>query len=142
MIKNLIILSPVILGAILVIAGIIVKKRPRGKIKNGIYTQAYIIDTAERTAYYKRNPYRTKSPIVEFETQENKSVRAVYAYFIHEDSYKYRIGDTIKICYDKKNTNRFHIEDDGSHSEISTILIGAGATMIAAVILLAVRYGI
>jgi hypothetical protein len=140
MIEHIITAVPIAIGLILLTVGLIVKKRPRGKVKNGIYTDAYVIDTAERTAYYKRTSYRTKSPIVEFETQEKEYVRAVYAYFVHEDSYHYRTGVIIKICYDKNNTNRFHIEDDGSHSEISTFLIGAGISMIIAVIILAIRY--
>lgn len=130
---------PVIIGAIMILTGLILRKKPRGRVKNGIYTEAMVIDTAERQAYLKRSPYKAKAPIVEFETEKGW-VTAIYPFFIHEDYYKYRQGDRIKICYNSKNTNNFHIEDDGSHSEISACLIGGGAFIIIASLILWLRY--
>ena len=77
---------------------------------------------------------------MEFDT-ENGRVTAVYPYFIHEDYYFHKIGDILKICYDKKNTNRFHIENDGSHDNIGTFLIGGGVFMIAALLIIIIQYG-
>lgn len=136
---RIVFLVPVIIGVLLIISGLILRKKPRGRVKNGIFTEALVIDTAEREAFLKRSPYKAKAPIVEYETEKGY-VRAIYPYFVHEDYYKYRPGDTIKICYNRSNTNKFHIEEDGSHSEISACLIGGGAFIIASALILWLRY--
>ena len=140
MIAGIALISPLIIGIILIVFGFAVKKRPKGKISGGIYADAVIVDTAEKLAYCKRTPYRAKSPVVEFDT-ENGRVTAVYPYFIHEDYYFHKIGDILKICYDKKNTNRFHIENDGSHDNIGTFLIGGGVFMNVALLIIIIQYG-
>jgi len=131
---------PVIIGIILVTIGLLIRNRPKGRIRGGIYTTALVVDTAERVSYYKKSRYNSKAPIVEFETEKGY-VKAVYPYFTQEDYYNIRVGDTLKICYDKNNTNRFHIEEDGSHRDISAFLTGGGIFMILSEIIILIRYG-
>lgn len=132
-------LIPVFVGTIMIICGIIIKDRPKGKIKSGVHTQAVIIDFAMKTAYMKKVPYKAVSPIVEFDTPDG-TVRAVYPYFLHEDYVKFKRGDIIKICYDKNNTNKFHIENDKSKSDFSFMLIFSGAFMIVADFIMFLQY--
>lgn len=140
MIKYLIFAVPVILGAVMILTGLIIRKRPRGKVRNGISTEAVITDFAEKTAYMKKVPYKAVSPIVEFQTADGKLINAVYPYFINQDYVRFKRGDTVKICYDKNNTNRFHIENDGSKSNLSFMLLFSGLFMILADVLLFLEY--
>ncbi|MDE5946078.1 MAG: DUF3592 domain-containing protein [Oscillospiraceae bacterium] len=132
-------LIPVLIGIIMIISGFFLGKRPKGKIKDGIYTDALVIDFAFKTSYMKKVPYNTVSPVVEFNT-ENGKVNAVYPFFIHEDYIKFKRGDVIKICYDKNNTNKFHIENDNSKSNISLMLVLFGIFIILADALLFLQY--
>ena len=134
-----IIFIPIIIGAIMIICGLLIRNRPKGKVKNGIFTEALIIDFAVKTAYVKKVPYKAVSPIVEFQTQ-NGSVKAVYPFFVNQDYVKFKRGDTIKICYDKNNTNNFHIEDDGSKNDLGFVLMISGAFMIIADIVMFLQY--
>ncbi len=140
MIQNLIFAVPLILGAVMILSGLIIRNRPRGKIRRGISTEALIIDFAEKTAYMKKIPYKAVSPVVEFSTPDGRKINAVYPYFINQDFISFKRGDTIKICYDKKNTNRFHIENDGSKSNLSFILLFSGLFMIVADVIMFLKY--
>lgn len=46
MIAGIALISPLIIGIILIVFGFAVKKRPKGKISGGIYADAVIVDTA------------------------------------------------------------------------------------------------
>ena len=54
----LIFLVPVIVGAVMAFIGLVIRNRPRGKIRNGIFTDALIVDFAVKTAYMKKVPYK------------------------------------------------------------------------------------
>jgi len=139
--KQYIIVSvPVIIGIAMILCGLIFRNRPRGKIHGGIPADALVTDFAVRTAYMKKVPYKAVSPVVEFETFDGKKVNAVYPYFINEDYVRFKRGDIVKICYDKNNTNRFHIENDGSRSNLSFILIFSGLFMILADVIIFLKY--
>ena len=140
MIYYLIFAVPLILGAVMIFSGLIIRNRPRGKIRRGISTEALIIDFAEKTAYMKKIPYKAVSPVVEFSTPDGRKINAVYPYFINQDFISFKRGDTIKICYDKKNTNRFHIENDGSKSSLSFVLLFSGLFMIVADVIMFLKY--
>ncbi len=136
----LIFLVPVIVGAVMAFIGLVIRNRPRGKIRNGIFTDALIVDFAVKTAYMKKVPYKAVSPVVEFTAPDGSRIIAVYPYFINQDFVSFRIGDVIKICYDRNNTNRFHIENDGSKSNLSCILIFSGLFIIASDIVMFLKY--
>lgn len=140
MIYYLITAVPLILGAVMILSGLIIRKRPRGKIRNGIFTEALIVDFAEKTAYMKKVPYKAVSPVVEFSTPDSRKITAVYPYFINEDFVTFKRGDTVRICYDRKNTNRFHIENDGSKSSLSFVLLFSGLFMIVADVVMFLKY--
>lgn len=140
MIYYLIFAVPLILGAVMIFSGLIIRKRPRGKIRRGISTEALIIDFAEKTAYMKKIPYKAVSPVVEFSTPDGRKINAVYPYFINQDFISFKRGDTVKICYDRKNTNRFHIENDGSKSSLSFVLLFSGLFMIVADVIMFLKY--
>lgn len=124
----------------MILSGLIIRNRPRGKIKNGIPAEALIVDFAVKTAYMKKIPYKAVSPVVEFKTADGKKINAVYPYFINQDYVRFKRGDIIKICYDKNNTNRFHIENDGSRSNLSFVLMFSGFFMIASDVLVFLKY--
>ena len=89
MIEYLIISLPVLTGIIMILCGLIIRNRPRGRVKNGVPAEALIIDFAVRTAYMKKIPYKAVSPVVEFQTPDGKKVNAVYPFFINEDYVRY-----------------------------------------------------
>lgn len=140
MIEYLIISLPVLTGIIMILCGLIIRNRPRGRVKNGVPAEALIIDFAVRTAYMKKIPYKAVSPVVEFQTPDGKKVNAVYPFFINEDYVSFKRGDIIKICYDRNNINRFHIENDGSKSNLSFILLFSGLFMVVADVIMFLKY--
>lgn len=140
MIEYLIISLPVLTGIIMILCGLIIRNRPRGRVKNGVPAEALIIDFAVRTAYMKKIPYKAVSPVVEFQTPDGKKVNAVYPFFINEDYVRFKRGDIIKICYDRNNINRFHIENDGSKSNLSFILLFSGLFMVVADVIMFLKY--
>ncbi len=140
MIQYIIILIPVLIGVIMIFCGLIIRNRPKGKIKNGIPADAMIIDFAVKTSYIKKVPYKSVSPVVEFKNSDGKKINAVYPFFINEDYIRFKRGDIIKICYDENNTNRFHIENDGSKDSLSSVLVFSGLFMIIADVIIFLKY--
>ncbi|MGN1480853.1 DUF3592 domain-containing protein [Porcipelethomonas sp.] len=131
--EKIILISPVIIGMIIIIAGILIHLN---RTRFGIHTMGTITGIEKSIKKVSRVETVTIAPIVKY-TVNGKEYSGVSYKFFPEDAFRFQKGKAIKIRISRKNPRHFVPEEDGTAEKI---LISCGLFMIIAVIVMYFRY--
>jgi hypothetical protein len=108
------------------------------RIRHPVYTQGEIVGCAVQKAYRCRSEAELVAPIIRYTTEQGEQ-SLVYRHFVPEWQYRYRNGESVKICYDRVHPEIFHICSDKS-SLCRWFLLALGICTLFAYAVLWVQY--
>jgi hypothetical protein len=132
--EKIILLIPVILGAVLICIGLFLFIR---RTRTGIHIDGIVTGTAKSIKKHAGVKVTTEAPIVKYEVA-GQIYNVASAKFYTESTAIFRKGKSISIRVDRKNHRSFELAQKGDTSE--KILICCGIFMIAAVAIMYFRY--
>ena len=123
-----ILLIPVLLAAGCILAAFVPVRK--GRVSHPVFTEGVVVGSRSQKAWRNRSETESLAPVVRYETERGE-ITAASRYYLPDWQYHRRIGDRVKICYDRTQPDVFILCDESSHWRKTVLLtIGIG-TLIA-----------
>ena len=128
---------PVLIAAGCIAAALIPVRE--GNIAHPAYTVGTVVGNRSQKVWKNRSETESFAPVVRYETEKGE-ITAASRYYLPEWQYRRRIGDTVKICYDRTQPDVFCLCDESSTWR-KTALLTFGIGTLAAYGILWGQYG-
>ncbi len=132
-------LTPLLLGALCIAAGLLLPLLSRKRIRHPVYTQATVVSSVRQQVYQNRSVIEAIAPVVRYETERGE-ITVTAKHFLPEWQYRYRNGDSVRICYDRSRPEHFAFCDSTGSRTGRVLLLTAGIGMMLAYGILWVQY--
>lgn len=130
---------PILIAVLCIAAALLQKHLFRVKLRDPVYTDGVIVRCERQEIYKQRAMVTAMAPVVRYHTPEGERT-ATSRRFMPEWQYPYRVGETVRICYEKTQPGLFVICGDSSAVLRRDILLTAGIGILLAYTVLWIQY--
>lgn len=134
---RIVLLLPVLAAAGCILAAFIPVRK--GRISHPVYTVGTVVGKRTQKVYQNRSEAEAYAPVVRYETEQGE-ITAASRYFLPDWQYHRRLGDRVKLCYDRTQPELFCLCDESSHWRRTALLTFGIGTLLAYGVLW-VQYG-
>lgn len=134
-----IMLLPILISLCLTAVAILLRCSSKKGIRQPVYTDAVVISKVTQMGYHNHSTVELSAPVVRYRTQQGERT-ATYRRYVPEWQYRYKTGDTIRICYEKENSANFRICHDPSNQWKSDLLLCVAGAIFLAYVVLGIQY--
>ncbi len=132
-------LFPVIVSFCLAAAGLFLRCSKSHGIRHPVYTDAIVVSKVTQIGYHNHSTVELIAPVLRF-TTENGEKNLTYRRYVPEWKYRYRTGETVRICYERDDHDKFQICCEQSDRWKSDLLFSVAGTILAAYVVLLIQY--
>lgn len=132
-------LLPVLVSLCLAAAAILLRCTNKRGIKHPVYTDAIVVSKVTQMGYHNHSTVELSAPVVRYRTEQGERT-AIYRRYVPDWQYRYRNGETIRICYEKNNHGKFQICHDQGNRWKSDLLFSVAGMILVAYVVLWIQY--
>ena len=134
MVVKIILAVPVIVGAILIIIGVLLTVN---RTRFGIQTEGIVTGISKKSKRFTRLKMDVESPVVKYKIN-GQEYNCPASRYVAEGVFNFKKGDKVKIRVNRKNHRIFNLTKNSGLAEL--LLIGCGIFIILSYIVLYIRY--
>ena len=132
-------LLPVLVSLCLAVAAILLRCSRKRGIRHPIFTDATVVSKVTQMGYHNHSTVELSAPVLRYHTEQGEKT-ATYRKYVPDWQYRYKIGDTIRICYEKENNGKFQICHEQSDRWKSDLIFCVAGTILVAYAVLLIQY--